>query len=50
VLSYIEEQGITVTRTDLTGRRSVALPGLGWTTAPALPEPDQPPARTARRR
>jgi hypothetical protein len=35
VLSYIEERNILVTRTDLSGRRSITIPELGWTTQPA---------------
>ena len=51
VLAYIEEQGIVVARTDLSGRRSLSLPALGWTTAPAEAEADAPgPARRTARR
>jgi hypothetical protein len=52
LLSYMEEQGIVVSRIDLGGKRSISLPHLGWTTAPAVPDPDQPSrlARPARRR
>jgi hypothetical protein len=35
LLAYIEERGIFAIRTDLSGKRSVAIPRLGWTTAPA---------------
>jgi len=35
MLAYIEESGLIVSRTDLSGRRSIAFPHLGWTTAPA---------------
>jgi uncharacterized protein len=35
LLGYMEERGVIVTRTDLAGTRSVALPHLGWTTASA---------------
>ena len=35
VLGYIEERDMLVTRTDLAGRRSISIPGLGWTTEPA---------------
>ena len=52
LLSYMEEQGILVSRIDLGGKRSISLPHLGWTTAPAFPDPEQPSrlARPARRR
>jgi hypothetical protein len=33
VLAYMEERDIIVTRTDLSNRRSVTIPALGWTTA-----------------
>ncbi|MES2095402.1 MAG: DUF87 domain-containing protein [Pseudomonadota bacterium] len=33
VLSYMEDRDIIVTRTDLSNRRSVTIPALGWTTA-----------------
>jgi uncharacterized protein len=35
LLSYIESRGLLVTRTDLGGRRSIAIPRLGWSTAAA---------------
>ena len=38
LISYMEEQGIFVLRTDLVGKRSITIPRLGWTTAAALPE------------
>ncbi|MBX3592922.1 ATP-binding protein [Sphingomonas sp.] len=49
MLAHIEEKGLIVTRTDLSGKRSVSLPHLGWTTAPAWPDPANPqrPGRTA---
>lgn len=52
LLSYMEEQGILVSRIDLAGKRSISLPHLGWTTAPAFPDPEQPSrlVRPARRR
>ena len=37
VLSYMEERDIIVARTDLSGRRSITIPALGWTTEPATP-------------
>jgi hypothetical protein len=51
VLAYMEEQNIVAARTDLSGRRSLALPALGWTTAPAEAEVETagPARRTARR-
>ena len=33
MLGYMEERGVIVLRTDLSGCRSVALPHLGWTSA-----------------
>jgi hypothetical protein len=34
VLTYMEGRDTIVTRTDLSGRRSITIPALGWTTAP----------------
>ena len=42
MLAHIEEKGLIVARTDLSGKRSVSLPHLGWTTAPAWPDPTKP--------
>jgi hypothetical protein len=42
LLGYMEERGIFVHRIDLTGKRSITIPQLGWTTAPAAPEPESP--------
>jgi hypothetical protein len=51
VLAYMEEQNIVAARTDLSGRRSLALPALGWTTAPAEVEAETPgPVRRTSRR
>jgi Helicase HerA, central domain len=51
VLAYMEEQNIVAARTDLSGRRSLALPALGWTTAPAEAEAETPgPVRRTSRR
>ena len=52
LLAFMEEQGIVVARTDLSGRRSMSLPHLGWTTAPAFAAPGEPaaPLRAGRRR
>lgn len=49
MVAHIEEKGLIVARTDLSGKRSVSLPHLGWTTAPAWPDPANPqrPGRTA---
>ncbi|MCZ4342623.1 ATP-binding protein [Sphingomonadaceae bacterium G21617-S1] len=38
LIANMEEQGIFVLRTDLSGKRSINIPRLGWTTAAALPE------------
>jgi hypothetical protein len=35
LLQYIESRDLIVSRTDLSGRRSIAIPKLGWTTAAA---------------
>ncbi|WP_265569632.1 ATP-binding protein [Sphingomicrobium nitratireducens] len=35
LLSYIESRDLIVTRTDLGGKRSIAIPALGWATAAA---------------
>ena len=35
LMSYIESRDLFVTRTDMAGKRSITLPHLGWTTAPA---------------
>jgi hypothetical protein len=37
VLSYIEDRNSIVIRTDLSGRRSITIPDLGWSTGAALP-------------
>lgn len=44
MLGYIEEKGLIVSRTDLAGRRTISIPHLGWTTAPA-PIASEPAAR-----
>jgi len=36
LLDYLEKSGLIVVRTDFGGRRSVAIPGAGIATAPAL--------------
>lgn len=43
MLGFIEEKGLIVCRTDLSGKRTISLPHLGWTTAPGLPDPAAPP-------
>jgi hypothetical protein len=35
VLAAMEAQDVMVARTDLSGRKSISIPALGWTTAPA---------------
>ncbi|MFN3388854.1 MAG: helicase HerA domain-containing protein [Allosphingosinicella sp.] len=52
LVGWMEEQGLLVSRTDLSGRRSMSLPHLGWTTAAAFAGPEETPAklRSARRR
>ena len=37
LMSYIESRELIVCRTDLSGRRTITIPGLGWTTAAAEP-------------
>jgi len=51
MLGFIEDKGLIVVRTDVMGRRSISLPHLGWTTAPAPPDPSHPmpPGRAAAR-
>jgi hypothetical protein len=33
LVQYIESRELIVSRTDLSGRRSIAIPSLGWSTA-----------------
>jgi hypothetical protein len=35
MLGYMEKNDLIVTRVDLSGRRSITIPRLGWTTAAA---------------
>ena len=35
LLQYIESRDLIVSRTDLSGKRSIAIPRLGWATAAA---------------
>ncbi|WP_448192370.1 helicase HerA domain-containing protein [Azospirillum sp. sgz301742] len=45
LLAYMEQRNFVVSRNDRAGRRIVALPGLGWETAPGDPNAaDEPPA------
>ena len=37
-LTYLEEQNMIVLRNDGLGRRSAAIIGPGWETAPAMPD------------
>ena len=37
-LGYMESRGVIASRTDLAGKRSVALPQMGWTTAASSPD------------
>jgi hypothetical protein len=52
MIQHLEELGLIAARIDLSGKRSMSVPRLGWTTAPADPDPSQPSrlARPARRR
>lgn len=43
MLTFIEESGLIVIRTDLAGKRCIALPHLGWTTVGSLADPSRPP-------
>lgn len=40
MLTFIEEKGLLVSRTDLSGRRTISIPHLGWTTLPATTVPE----------
>jgi hypothetical protein len=50
LVAYMENRNIVVTRSDPRGLRIIALPDLGWETAPGDPnafeEPPAPPDRT----
>jgi hypothetical protein len=52
MVQHLEELGLVVARIDLSGKRSLSVPRLGWTTAPSHPDPGQPSrlSRPARRR
>jgi hypothetical protein len=47
MLEFIEERGLIICRTDLSGKRTISLPHLGWSTAAAQPNPGRP-SRMAR--
>jgi hypothetical protein len=47
MLEYMEQKALIVCREDLSGRRTIHFPHLGWTTAAAHPDPDRP-SRMAR--
>ncbi|MFL6858091.1 MAG: ATP-binding protein, partial [Allosphingosinicella sp.] len=47
MLAAMEEKGLVVSRVDLAGKRTIALPHLGWRTAPAVAGPAKP-SRLAR--
>ena len=45
LLSYMDQRGFVITRNDRGGNRIIALPGLGWETAPGDPNAvDESPA------
>jgi hypothetical protein len=44
LLSYMDQRGFVVTRNDRGGNRIIALPGLGWETAPGDPNAADDPA------
>ncbi|MBN8809349.1 MAG: ATP-binding protein [Sphingomonas sp.] len=50
MLGFIEERGLIVVRVDMLGKRSIALPHFGWTTAPAAAQPTRDLPRSARSR
>ena len=41
LIEYMEREGTIATRTDLRGRRSIALPQLGWSTGPEADPADR---------
>jgi len=43
LLTYMEQRDVIVCRTDRGGQRIIALPGLGWETAPGDPNAETPP-------
>ena len=45
VLAALEAQDLLVSRTDLAGRKSISIPALGWTTAPAEEASEAPTRR-----
>jgi len=44
LVEYMERERVIATRTDLRGRRSIAIPQLGWTTGPETDPADCEPA------
>jgi hypothetical protein len=46
LLTYFEERGLLVVRTDFRGRRVVAIPEIGHETAPGDPNLSEPQADT----
>ncbi|WP_324750686.1 ATP-binding protein [Sphingomonas sp. LY54] len=47
LLNYMEERGTIVVRIDLTGKRQISIPQLGWTTAASAAEADPAKAKRA---
>jgi hypothetical protein len=47
MLEFMEQKGLILCRDDLSGRRSISFPHLGWMTAAAHPDPSRP-SRMAR--
>ncbi|WP_041864867.1 ATP-binding protein [Sphingomonas sp. MM-1] len=43
LIAYMEARDLIVVRTDLGGKRSIAIPRLGWTTAATAAEAEAPP-------
>jgi hypothetical protein len=42
LLATMETQGLIASRIDLSGKRTISLPHLGWQTAAAVPDPARP--------
>lgn len=47
LLSYMEDRGLIAVRDDVYGKRIIAIPSLGWETAPGDPEADEMPPGAA---